>query len=412
MTHSIKFSGTQDYKNIDVEIGTKRKVYFSDYTNAIIGSKNTDDYYADDEALSVTGDQLTVAAAKSSSQTNTIVGANVEFYKATAQGGKGDAVSASDISTYHLAVTNATSTSTSSANGTALVISGEMPPYDLYIDLNMTNSYTIKLGSKVVSDSLASKTRLAEVATVTITGGTLDLTAPNNVDVTSFYQVCHRHRAQPCLSIHRLSWGDYYTFVGWYWGTDSAPDYEKGFISDKLTLGYTPKKGGTIWAVGTHSLYINGSKYITGKDTDWYGENDVQKNLPMSFDAESGRYYWEITDTMFAAAGSNFKTWKEENSSATTEYGRYHTGDDTHLYWYNDNDKYHGKAFFQILDQESGNTNKTLWKQITSFAEDTPANGPTYGKVYPTAGSYDDKQRTVRVSLTLMKPTMPDRARR
>ena len=61
--HTIKFTGTKDFKNIDVEMATKRKVYFSDYTNAIIGSKNIDDYYYDGEALSVTGDQLTVKAA-------------------------------------------------------------------------------------------------------------------------------------------------------------------------------------------------------------------------------------------------------------------------------------------------------------------------------------------------------------
>lgn len=393
--HSIKFTGTTDYKNIDIEIANKRKVYFSDYTNAVIGSKNTDDYYYDGEALSVTGDQLTVKAAKSASQTNVIVGSNVDFYKATAEGGKGEALTDSEISTLGLSVTNATSTSTSSEDGTALVISGNMPSYDLYIDLGMTSSYTIKLGSKVMYDPFENpaKTRLAEIATVTIKeGSTTKLTAPNNADVTSSSTSVNSGTALTLSSVWGSGWSQYYIFVGWYWGTDSAPDLEKGFISDKTSLNYTPKKGGTIWAVGTRGLYINGSKYITGKDNNWYGENNTQKNLPMSYDAESGRYYWEISDTMFAAAGYNYKTWKEENSSATTEYGRYHTGDDQNLYWYSTDDKYHGKAFFQLFDQESGNANKTIWDQITYFVVDEPANGPTYGKVYPPEGTYTEKQ--------------------
>lgn len=394
-SHSIKFTGTKDYKNIDIEIANKRKVYFSDYTNAVIGSKNTDDYYYDGEALSVTGDQLTVKAAKSASQTNVIVGSNVDFYKATAEGGKGEALTDSEISTLGLSVTNATSTSTSSEDGTALVISGNMPSYDLYIDLGMTSSYTIKLGSKVMYDPFENpaKTRLAEIATVTIKeGSTTKLTAPNNADVTSSSTSVNSGTALTLSSVWGSGWSQYYIFVGWYWGTDSAPDLEKGFISDKTSLNYTPKKGGTIWAVGTRGLYINGSKYITGKDNNWYGENNTQKNLPMSYDAESGRYYWEISDTMFAAAGYNYKTWKEENSSATTEYGRYHTGDDQNLYWYSTDDKYHGKAFFQLFDQESGNANKTIWDQITYFVVDEPANGPTYGKVYPPEGTYTEKQ--------------------
>ena len=114
---------------------------------------------------------------------------------------------------------------------------------------------------------------------------------------------------------------------------------------------------------------------------------DVRPRL----DAETGRYYWEITDTMFAAADSNYKTWKEENSSATTEYGRYHTGDDQNLYWYDTDDKYHGKSFFQIFDEETG-WNRSIWDDITFFAVDTPANGPSYGKVYPPVGTYAEKQ--------------------
>ena len=388
--HSIKFTGTQDYKNIDVEIGAKRKVYFSDYTNTVITSKNVDDYYSDNEALSVEGDQLTVKAAGSATQTNSINKDYVKFYRADANGQP----TGSELSGFTVTYNDGSDPVTNSgatASTRYIIINGNMPTHDLYIDLGMTNSYTIKLGSKVISDPFENKTRLAQVANITITGGAATLTASTSADVTNSTSVA-TGTALSLASAFTGSWGKYYMFVGWYWGTDSAPDYEKGFISDKASLNYTPKKGGTIWAVGTRSLYINGSKYITGKDSNWYAEDGTQKNLRMSFDAASGKYYWEITDTMFAAAGSNFKTWKEESSSATTEYGRYHTGDDTHLYWYNTDDKYHGKAFFQILDQESGNSNKTIWKQITSFAEDTPANGPTYGKVYPPEGSYDDKQ--------------------
>ena len=195
-THSIKFTGTQDYKNIDVEVGTKRKVYFSDYTNAIIGSKNTDDYYADGEALSeTTGEnpkQLTVRAAKSSSQTNVIVGSNVEFYRATAEGGKGEALTTTEVTTtYELSVTNDESRASSSADGTALVISGKMPAFDLYIELNMTNSYTIKLGSKLVSDLNGSKTKLREAATaVTAASGGTTLTCTTSCRFGRRFSFC------------------------------------------------------------------------------------------------------------------------------------------------------------------------------------------------------------------------------
>ena len=385
--HSIKFTGNQDFKNIDIEIATKRKVYFSDYTNAIIGSKNTDDYYYDGEALSVTGDQLTVKAAGSATQTNSITASNVKFYRADANGQPtGSALSGFTVA--YNSGSDAVTNSGTTASTRYIIISGNMPSYDLYIDLGMTNSYTIKLGSKVVSDSLASKTRLAEVATVTIKeGSTTKLTAPNNADVTSKSYSAPTATALTLTTAYTGSWDDYYTFVGWYWGDDTAPDYAKGFISDKLTLNYTPKKGGTIWAVGTRSLYINGSKYITGKDTNWYGENNTQKNLEMSFDAESGRYYWEITDTMFAAAGYNYKTWKVDSwTEKHTDYGVYAYSDA--YYWTDNDDKYHGKSFFQILDKESGSTDKSVWDSITSFREDTPANGPTYGKIYPR--DYDD----------------------
>ena len=383
--HSIKFTGTQDYKNIDVEIATKRKVYFSDYTNAVIHSKNMDDYYYDNEALSVTGDQLTVKAAGSATQTNTIDKNNVKFYMADANGQP----TGSALSGYTVAYSSGSSAI--SNNGTSdstnyIIISGNMPAYDLYIDLGISSSYTLKLGSKVLSDPFESKTRLAQVASIKIKDGNTDkLTAIDTADVTTSSTNVAVGTSITLTSTFTGTWGDYYMFVGWYWGNsdNTAPDYEKGFISDKATLSYKPKKGGTIWAVGTRALYINGSKYITGKSTNWYSESGTQKNLRMEYDAVSKRYYWEITDTMFASAGSDFKTWQADGEAASTSYGKYYMGGDNNYYWNDNADQYHGKAFFQILDQESGNANKTIWDQITSYKEDTPANGPTYGKIYP-----------------------------
>ena len=390
--HSIKFTGTQDYKNIDVEIGSKRKIYFNDYDNTVIQSKNTDDYYYDGEDLSVTGDQLIVKAAKSATQTNSIDATQVRYYKATAEGGKGTELTAEEKTDLELSISGSTSTSSSSDDGAALIFNGKMPAYDLYIDLNMANTYTLKLGSKVIADPFESKTRLAQVATVKIKQDSTDkLTAPSGSDVTSTSADIATGTTIALDSTFTDSWGTWYMFVGWYWGTDSAPDYEKGFISDKASLNYTPKKGGTIWAVGTRSLYINGSKYITGKDTDWYSESDSQKNLRMEFDAESGKYYWEITDTMFAAAGYNYKTWEtswEGWNEETTAYGIYKLSEGNY-YWTNDNDSYHGKGYFQIFNEENTNSAKTLWDNITSFKVDTPANGPTYGKIYPRGAESD-----------------------
>ena len=246
--HSIKFTATDNYKNIDVEIGKKRKVYFSDYTNTVITSKNTDDYYYDNEDLSVTGDQLTVKAKQSDVQTNSITATSVRYYKANADGTKGDELTADEKTALGLSITGSTSTSTSSADGEALVFNGHMPAYDLYIDLNMSNSYTLKLGTKIVSDLGGSKTRLQEAATTISIAGSTTLNANTSGDVTSG-STSVSVGSSATLTVSGLTSG--YMFVGWYWGSDSAPDYEKGFISDKLTLSYSPRK---LSQKGRHDL--------------------------------------------------------------------------------------------------------------------------------------------------------------
>ena len=386
--HSIKFTGTQDYKNIDVEIGTKRKVYFSDYTNAIIGSKNTDDYYADDEALSETTGtnpkQLTVKAAKSATQTNTITASNIRFYKANADGTKGEEVSRDTLG---ITIIGTTSTSSSSSDGAELVFNGNMPAYDLYIDLNMQNSYTLKLGTKVVSSlGEANVNYLKQKANTISIAGSTTLNANTNGYVTPGTTSVNTGTTAT-LSVTGLASG--YMFVGWYWGDASGPDYDKGFISDKATLSYAPKKGGIIWAVGTKDLFINGSKYITGKNTDWYSENNAWKNQKMKFDpdrGEQGSYYWEITDTMFASAGNDFK-YTTTTGTSTTE-GRYYKGGDNRYYWNGEADTYHGKAFFQFIDTETGYDSRTVWSQVWSFVE--TADGTTHGKIYPVRNDGND----------------------
>lgn len=386
--HSIKFTGTQDYKNIDVEIATKRKVYFSDYKNAVITSKNVDDYYFDGEALSVTGDQLSVAAAKSDIQTNTITASKIKFYKANADGTKGEEV---DKTTLGITITGSTSSSTQTTPS-SLVFNGNMPPYDLYIDLNIESSYTIKLGTKIVSDLGGTATRLASKATVKINSLSALTTADVTTNTTSVAT-----GTTAALSVTNLTPG--YMFVGWYWGDASGPDYNKGFISEKQSLGYTPKKGGIIWAVGTKNLFINGSKYITGKATDWYSENNQWKNQQMKFDPSrgtQGSYYWEITDTMFASAGNDFK-YTSSNSGDTggsnTE-GKYFKGGDNYYYWCNNDDSKHGKAFFQFIDTATGYTNREVWKSVYSFLE--TADGTTHGKILKRdmnqAGNTDDQR--------------------
>ncbi|MBQ5347696.1 MAG: hypothetical protein IIU39_06590, partial [Ruminococcus sp.] len=384
--HSVKFTGTQDYKNIDVELATKRKIYFSDTKNTTITSKNTDNYYFDGEALSATGDVFSVAAKQSAVQTNKIDNSTEsttkpKFYRANSDGTKGEEVSASDLTTYGLSIATGVSTSTSSADGTALEITGTMPGYDLYIELNMQSSYTIKLGTKIVSDLGGSKTRLKEAATTISIAGSTTLNA-NTSDYVTSGSTSVSVGSSATLTVSELNSG--YMFVGWYWGDDTAPDYEKGFISDKLTFPYSPRKGGTIWAVGTKDLFINGSKYITGKDTNWYSENGSWKNQKMKFDPDrgtKGSYYWDISDTMFASASSDFK-YLSSNSGDTggsdTE-GKYFAGDDTYFYWCNNDDSKHGKAFFQFIDTETGYGNREVWKSIYSFKESQ--NGATYGKL-------------------------------
>lgn len=391
--HSIKFTAANnDYKNIDVEIAAKRKIYFSDTKNAVVTSKNTDNYYFDNEPLSVEGDQFTVAAAQSSSQTNKIDNAAASttkpaFYKANADGSKGDALDSTEISTYDLAIETGTSTSTSAANGTALEITGNMPPFDLYIDLNMQNSYTLKAASKIISDPENAKYFKTKASTIQITcsGSTLNAPGDNYVSSTSLDCLIGN-----TITLTASGFTSGYMFVGWYWGKsdNSGPDFDKGFISNDETFTFAPRRGGSIWALGTKNLYINGSMYITGKTYAsgkyWNEENDSWKNLLMSFDpsrGENGSYYWEITEDMLITAGNDFKYVQKSNGSSRSDTeGWYFPGDNnTRWYWCDNDEKYHGKAYFQLVDTETGNASREIWKTVYGFKE--TKNGVTYGKI-------------------------------
>ena len=187
--HTVTFTATGNFKNIDIEIAAKRKVFFSDTTNAVIQSKNTEDYYYNGEALSgsTPAKYLTVKAAGSSvGQTNTINKNDIRIYEADAEGNptENDITSSFTITTSNSAasISNSGGTSASSAY---IKIDGTMPNNNIYIDLGVTSSFAIKLGSKIMSDFAGSWTYLSQPATVTAkSGSTTLLTAPNNAYVT------------------------------------------------------------------------------------------------------------------------------------------------------------------------------------------------------------------------------------
>ena len=419
--HTVTFTVTQDYRNIDITLASKRQIVFSDTANVKINSINSDNYYsvADDISTGETAaTRLAVYAKGNADQKTTITLANVKFYYYNAEKGwftdasgakladqtqPVELTGADNTITKNISAgTSITNNYTSSDSSAYIYFGGTMPNTDVYVELNVNVVYKMYIGSKIVSDTVASKTYLAQVATVTAT-----YTSPSSTSHTAGTSAVYNSTSKECTAGSQVTytivwgtdsgsgkkWDNFYMFSGWYLGDSSGPKYEdKYYLGNDVTLRYTPKKNSYVYAVGTRDVFINGSKYITGAANDWNrtGSN-APVNFKMEFDADyvnpenqkRGRYYWEIDTAKYTGASSNYA------EGATTSY----TVDDVTCYRWN-SDSSMGNSWFQFMDEATG-WNKSLWDDLKSFQNNVHA-GVHYGKAFKanttTNSSYDKQE--------------------
>ena len=421
--HTVTFTVDQDYRNIDISLASKRQIVFSDTKNAKINSINVDNYYSVGEAISSGGTaatRLAVYAKGNEDQKTTITLANVKLYYYNAEKGwftdaagakLSDQTQRVELTGGDNIITKAYSSGTSAitnnytANDSSVYIyfDGTMPNTDVYVDLAVNVVYKMYIGSKIVSDTIANKTYLAQVATIRATY-TSPSQNPNYHDAgtSAVYNSTSKECTAGSQVTYTLTWGtdsgsgktwdNFYMFSGWYTGTSAGPDYENGYLGNDVTLRYTPKKNTYVYAVGTRDVFINGSKYITGAANDWNrtGSN-APVNFKMEFDADyvnpennkRGRYYWEIDTAKYTGASSNYA------EGATTSYI---VNSVTCYRWNSDSSM--GNSWFQFMDEATG-WNKSLWDDLKSFQNNVHA-GVHYGKAFKanttTNSSYDKQE--------------------
>ena len=389
--HTVSWTVASDYLNIDLELAEKKQFVFSDYDNTVINHINTDDFYAIGETVS-TGNtaatRLAVYAAGNADQTNTITYSNVKLYyydatNKTYTNASGTPVSASARVEY-TGLTKSYSSNTTIANSGAtkstayVYFTGTMPATDLYVDLGLVVTYKMYLGSYMVSDTSGeAKTKFHQVASIyakvnssNVQSLAYNTSASTPTDPTSAYTATAGTQINYSYTMNS-SWTNYYMFCGWYKGTSSAPDLVNGLISTKDTFTYKPTANTYVYAVGTRDLYINGSRYIIGGSTDWPSTNLKMNYDPGYYNSDTdkyGRYYWEITPTMFAAASSAYNKGDGYFESS----GNY--------YWNNNSSV--GNSAFQFYDtSEKSDSNKNYWRTMHSYVNNN--DDVNYGMVYP-----------------------------
>ena len=389
-THAVTWTAKSDYLNIDLELASKKQIVFSDTKNTVINSLYTDNYYSigdDISTGSTAATRLAVYAKGNANQTNTITLANVKLYyydsaKASFTDASGNTVSTpveltggDAVITKNISAGSSIANSDSTDSTAYIYFTGTMPATDVYVDLDVAVTYKMYIGSKMMSDTIGNHDRFADVATVTATPSTTGQsakTAPNNAAYNSTANTIKAGDTVTYTYSFIGSNGSWYMFNGWYKGDSSGPDLDNGLLSTKQTFTYKPTASTYVYAVGTRDLFINGSKYITGASADWNKTNDVPQNFKMSFDpslGNKGRYYWEITDTIFSSA----------NKSYTVGTYDYYTWDNwTDQYHWRDNNSI-GNSFFQFFDESTG-WNRSVWDQLGSF-QTIESGKIQYGKV-------------------------------
>ena len=382
-THNVMLTFNQDYRNVTLVLKDKYQFIFVDDTSAVdIISEVVDNYYADGETISAaegTDNQFMITAKTDDTRTIAFDPEDVQFFSDAAC--ENEITSGISIGDRTRVVTVYYGTGEDDhRDDTYYVITGTMPDSNVYVKLNVSVHYNCYLGSKMLSDRIVSKDSFGDIGTYGLyDGATQQLTGGSDpASITSAYPI----NDGTTVTLKYAYTGDnanWYTFVGWYWGDSSGPDYTNGYIGNKKVQNYTPKKHTYFYAVCTRDLYINGAAGITGADAAWNSVGGTETNFLMTFDptlGTIGKYYWDIPESGFAKVSQDYDT----------PSSLYSSGGGGGYYWNNNSSV--GNAFFQFRDEATG-ANKSLWKNVASFVTD--ATDVKYGKIYEKKNGDNDQ---------------------
>ncbi|MCR5653722.1 MAG: InlB B-repeat-containing protein [Ruminococcus sp.] len=255
--HSVSFTVADTTKNITIELGTKHRITFKSDEGFKTSDMNIGGYYADGEAIAF-------GVEKSSLSTKTYTLGTPVFYttdgKLIVHELPNSLPAGKSASDYYVDRTFTLNYSADTGKFT-----GVMPAYDVVIDMNVTTQYRMSFKTKILSDVVNTKTEFVTTTVISaankvtatcgetnlITTAATDSNGPSNTSGTLV------DKGVDCVYSAELQAG--YTFLGWYKGTESAPDLDNGLISESTTFSFVPKANTNVWAVATRDFFVAGN---------------------------------------------------------------------------------------------------------------------------------------------------------
>lgn len=382
--HTVEWTAKKNYLNIDIELGSKYRLIINgdDWSKIdVTGNYNDEGYYYYGEQVGGTGaNSITVAVKSSTTSTRSFTG-NYTIKKKVGD----NFVDVTDIT-----VSQPGGAGTSFAIGKTASPYDTMPAYDLYVDIEVQETYNMKLGNIVVADAAAHKTMITEcdtnstsattcVGTITAIPKKGDTTGSDISDDGTYYTynnngttnnaadyvyaytdsynniylnggvnkggsaVQEGYSITYTYTASNNTYGPNYSFVGWFEGSYDNNKFTVNYnkkLSGKPTFTYTPTKNTVIMAVATRDLYLGGNFDSTG-------------NIDGSATWSSGRIKMNFDPTYVKPGDS-------------TKKGRY--------FYDFENVKANSEYQFRCYDTVSGNDdgNLTVWKTWTGgdYADD------------------------------------------
>lgn len=355
-THTISWVATQNYLNIDIELGRKYQLHINDDKAEGINISNMNDegYYYGGEVIESTSADHTNGLKITLDNTTDTTG-TYSFSSATPvwKDKDGNTVSAPSGITVKAYTSGNTETTTASSIDHFLIY-GTMPHSDVYLTIPVVKKYNLKLSNIVVSDNGANKrTMITECSTNstsasdcigTISGKVNGTTQATLTDDGTYYTYPGNNNAGHVEAYTTNSGNKYlnggvnrngynvtagdtvtyeftfksgkdaeYTFVGWFEGTyansSSKPttdfsydvDYNKK-LSGKTSFTFTPSKNTVVIAVATRDIYIggnftkDGAYATTDASATWSANRPMMEFDPTYVNPEDptkkGRYYY------------------------------------------------------------------------------------------------------------------------
>ena len=297
-SHIVTFTAANNYRNVDLELATKYRIFFSDSKKIDVTTEKADNYY--DIGDSITA--LKVNAKASSTSTHTITKGSITYWVADESGNKTE----TQITDTSIITTTAGSPNTSTGTSQLIVFNGTMPANNIYIDLDLVTIYKISMGGKCMADP--SDEGFTDFTTVNGNSRKLGtLTAnnsiPNNnvgVNITDGTSVTVTAAFMNYDASH--NWNTYYMFLGWYESapTATAPDFTKPRLSTEQSFTFTPSRNMRLWAVATRTFYVGGdftqnasTKEIT-YTSNGSSNTSYSNHIKMEYDTKNDRYIFEF----------------------------------------------------------------------------------------------------------------------